>query len=326
MSLFRKLSRSMAIAGFVVWASWASAQDAAKSKDDVLDSLLEKLDSPPDQGSGLPAKTRPRVSSDGTNQQPPAVIGPDGRPIGRPSHVGKTEAPVAAGDVAPKDKALDNLLEKLGETQETPAPDDRPKGPHGGSGRPEPPRQGEAKKDDLKKPEKDLDRHLEELTGRKPKGQGQDDDEEGSGPLSEVIKEMRDVEKRLAKNQPDTGKETRRKQTEIVKRLNTLIEQLRNASSSSQGRRRVLVMRPVKPDSKPGDGQGAQAGSAPLVRPKTPTATKSHAGGKSEWGHLPPELRQELENVFKEEELPGKTDLIRRYFLSLDKKYLLRRE
>ncbi|MFO0891052.1 MAG: hypothetical protein U0790_18145 [Isosphaeraceae bacterium] len=37
------------------------------------------------------------------------------------------------------------------------------------------------------------------------------------------------------------------------------------------------------------------------------------AGGKDIWGHLPAELRQEMENVFKEEALPAKEDLIKRY-------------
>ena len=37
---------------------------------------------------------------------------------------------------------------------------------------------------------------------------------------------MREVEERLGK--PDTGEETRKKQTEIVKNLEQLIEQMRN--------------------------------------------------------------------------------------------------
>ena len=50
------------------------------------------------------------------------------------------------------------------------------------------------------------------------------------------------------------------------------------------------------------------------------------AGGKDIWGHLPPELRQEMENVFKEDALPTKEDLIRRYYLSVAKQKLVRGE
>ena len=50
------------------------------------------------------------------------------------------------------------------------------------------------------------------------------------------------------------------------------------------------------------------------------------AGGKDEWGHLPPGLREEMDNVFKEEGLPLARTLIRRYYLSLSKKALVREE
>src|SRR5947209_64380 len=39
----------------------------------------------------------------------------------------KSDASRPPGEVETKDKALDNLLEKLGETQDRPASDDRPK-------------------------------------------------------------------------------------------------------------------------------------------------------------------------------------------------------
>ena len=50
------------------------------------------------------------------------------------------------------------------------------------------------------------------------------------------------------------------------------------------------------------------------------------AGGKYIWGHLPPELRQEMENGFKEDALPTKEDLISRYYLSVAKQKLVRGE
>ena len=53
--------------------------------------------------------------------------------------------------------------------------------------------------------DKEIDEQLEEFAGKKRKKKD-GEQEEGSGPLGEVIKEMRDVEQRLGK--PDTGEET----------------------------------------------------------------------------------------------------------------------
>ncbi len=39
------------------------------------------------------------------------------------------------------------------------------------------------------------------------------------------------------------------------------------------------------------------------MKPAKPTSQHSTAGGKGVWGHLPPELRQIMENTFKEEAL-----------------------
>jgi hypothetical protein len=50
-----------------------------------------------------------------------------------------------------------------------------------------------------------------------------------------------------------------------------------------------------------------------------PTEQHSTAGGKSIWGHLPAELRQIMDNTFKEEPLTSKSELISRYFLSVNK-------
>ena len=57
-----------------------------------------------------------------------------------------------------------------------------------------------------------------------------------------------------------------------------------------------------------------------------PSNRHSLAGGKEVWGHLPPELRQEMENVFKEDALPTKQDLIRRYYMSVARRKVVRGE
>lgn len=308
---------ALAVALSLAWASAVVAQDGSKPKDDALDSLLEKLDDKTSDESKAPKadpaeeKSTPadNKKADSGGKAAPKSESPDG-PAG--------EGGKASGDVAPKDKDLDSLLEKLGETPDTPAPDDRPKGGEG-PGEP-PPTPGEPKPDELSGKSKDLDQHLEELTGRKPKKKDGDGDGDGKGPLSDIIKQMREIEERLGK--PDTGEETRKKQAEVIKKFDTLIEQVRQSSSQSMSKKKSLSMKPgSQPGSKPGsENPGAMARGAPNTKPLKPNEKRSTAGGKDEWGHLPADLRQELENIFKEEALSSRSDLVRRYFLSLSKK------
>jgi hypothetical protein len=228
------------------------------------------------------------------------------------------------GEVAPKDKALDNLLEKLGETRDKPeAPDER----RGGPPMPGEEDKGQGKKDQGPKQEltgktKDLDEHLEELTGRKRKKKNQQED--GSGPLGQVIKEMREVEQRLGKT--DTGEETRKKQTEIVKNLQQLIEQLQQSSGQSKGKRIRMVMEQGEQGKQKNQEAGANAAGAPSTKPARPDGKRANVGGKDVWGHLPDELRQEMDNVAREGVLLSKEKLIQLYYLSVGKKSLTREE
>ena len=125
-------------------------------------------------------------------------------------------------------------LQKLGETKDEPAPDDRPKGPPGGGddqkGQ-QPSQPGKTERDKLTGKDKETDEQLEELTGRKRKRKS--DNGQRSGEVGEMIKEMRDVEQKLGK--PDTGEATREQQKKIVKRIETMIEQAKQ-SGSSMGR------------------------------------------------------------------------------------------
>ncbi len=236
------------------------------------------------------------------------------------SSADQTDKPPAAkstggGSVAPKDQAIDDLLEKLGETKETPAPDERPRGQGAGEPKDKSPDQtpGQAK---LGGKDKDIDERLEEYTGRKKKRPP--GDEQRTGAIGEIIKEMRDVEQRLGK--PDPTADTQNKQKQIVKHIETLIEQARQSGSS--GSRLVLrrVRQPGQPGGQqPGDQQGALARGAPATKPLKPTSQHSTASGKEVWGHLPEELRQVMENSFKESGLTSKAELISRYFLSVGK-------
>jgi len=62
------------------------------------------------------------------------------------------------------------------------------------------------------------------------------------------------------------------------------------------------------------------------MKPARPTDQHSTAAGKDIWGHLPAELRQIMMNSFKEQPLDAKAELIRRYFLSVNKGKLQREE
>jgi hypothetical protein len=305
---------------------WAQAQ--GKTKDDALDSLLKELNEPEKPaaksekqakpGEGKPGSavekgkeaSRPKVAADKTGKAPADQAGKPAAPKSRD-----------AGKVSPKDQALDELLGKLGETKDEPTAEDRPKNGLPG-GQPPPPRGQKAGADKLGEKDKDLDERLEELTGRKKKKPGSD--QERSGPVGEMIKEMREVQERLGK--PDPSDDTQKKQKEIVKRIESMIEQAKR--SGSQGGRMVIRQVPRPGSQDPGKERGDQTGAqarAPM-KPAKPTSQHSTANGKDVWGHLPDELRQVMEATFKEVELDSKRELITRYFLSVAKGKPVREE
>jgi hypothetical protein len=294
-SKLQMISLAATLATTVLCASLGLAQDPAKPTDDALERLLEKLEGTKDKRDNTKGEA--------------------------------ADAQKKPGEVAPNDKDLDGLLEKLGQTTDAPAPEDQPKRGGPGPKLPGPPDQpAKSKGDGLKGEAKGLDQHLEELTGRRSKKDERNEQGESSGPLSRVIKEMRDVEQRLGKT--DTGDETRKRQAEIVKNLESLIEELRESQSQSQGKKKAqLSMKPAnQPGPKGGQEKGAMAKGVGASKPERPTDKHSRAGGKDEWGHLPAELRQQMVNIFKEEGLPNKAEQIRRYYLSLSKKILTREE
>lgn len=284
------------------------AQEPAEPRDDALDSLIEKLGQDPND--------RPPTDAAGDDADKPDKATTD-----KPAD--KADKPAAAsGDVSAEDQAVDDLLEKLGATKDEPTAEDRPKQPGGGE---KPPGEPDRQDPGLSDKDKQIDERLEELTGRKRK-RNQDDRRsgEGSGPMGEIVKEMRDIEERLGK--PDTGEDTQGKQKELVKRLETLIQQIRQSGSGSGKGMKEIRQAGNKPGSQPGDQPGANAAGAPMSKPSKPTDRHATAGGKDAWGHLPPELRQEIDNLFKEDSLPAAEELIRRYYLSVSRKKLVRGE
>ncbi len=296
----------------------ALAQEPGKTKDAALDSLLDELkkdgaaDPPPSKKAATKADPAQSKSASDRSKSAEKATQKAGASSDR------TKAASKAKPLAPKDQALDDLLGKLGESKDEPAPEERPRN--------SPPGAGDSSKDKaaagkdasrLGGSDKEIDSRLEELAGRKRKRSGADD-EQRTGPVGEMIKEMRDVEKRLGK--PDTSEDTQAKQKQIVKRIDTLIEQVRQSGASAG---RLVLRRRNRQGDQPGQQEGDQTGAlaqgAPPMKPAKPTSQHSTAGGKGAWGHLPPELRQIMENSFKEEALTSKTELISRYFTSVGK-------
>jgi len=329
------------VLGVMAAGGRAWAQEA-KSKDDALDSLLEKLAAPDGDASQTAKTAKPAAKAKPAEKAKTQKSG-TGRPSegskdvsGSKSSSGQSgkgaKGPAAkpgaakssgSGAVAPKDQAIDDLLEKLGESKDTPTPEEHPRGRGPGEEPKEPPPSAKAGPAKLGGKDKDIDERLEELAGRKRKRRQADD--ERAGPVGEIIKEMRDVEQRLGK--PDPSEDTQNKQKQIIKRINTLIEEVSRSGSSAGG----LVMRRMRrpgqqPGQQPGDQQGAMAQGAPPMKPARPSGQHSTAGGKDIWGHLPPELRQIMENSFKETELGTKSEMISRYFLSINKGKLVREQ
>ncbi|MBX6312505.1 MAG: hypothetical protein IRY99_06240 [Isosphaeraceae bacterium] len=308
-----------ALAAALCWASAGYAQDA--KKDEALDRLLEKLEGTKPADSG-PAEAKPDEAK--PKDQDEAKAKKD-EPKNE-AEAAKSDEAKPFAEVEEKDKALDSLLEKLGGREDEPTTEGRPR-PSGMPAGPKP-EEPDADKAKLQGEEKDLDEHLEELLGRKKKKKDQQQQQQSkpsdeNSPLAEAIKKMREVEQRLGKT--DTGEQTRQKQAEIVKQLDNILEQLRRAQGqgSGQGQRMTQLVRQAGQNSK-GQNQGSQTGTnaggvGPQKPLKPPTVHIDHRD-KNTWGNLPPELRTELENTFREEALPSRAELISRYFLSVNKK------
>src|SRR3954465_4425357 len=99
----RLVSFAAALVAPLAWGSTGLAFEDAPPKDEALEGLTKSLE---DAEKGQPPKPA----------EAPAPAKESGA---------KAAEPADKGAVAPKDQALDSLLEKLGETTETPAPDDK---------------------------------------------------------------------------------------------------------------------------------------------------------------------------------------------------------
>jgi hypothetical protein len=327
--LRRGVSMLVVAIGFGVGLSTIGlAQETAPKKDDGIDSLLEKLADPSNRTDKSDDKATKKEGQDGKKKESGDKATPGDRP-GNADSKGDKARPKSTDGSSPlsgKDQEVDELLQKLGETTERPSPDDRRGGGGGGeksdargpSQKPEP-----NDRNKLSGKDKETDEHLEELTGRKRRKKA--DEEERTGPAGQIIKEMRDIEQKLAK--PDTGDTTREEQKKVVKEIEKLIEEARQSGQSSM--RRMMVRRVRQAGQQRGQQQGqegAMAGGVGPSKPLKPPSKHSNASGKDIWGHLPPEMRALIENMIDELPLDSKAELIERYYTAVNKKKLVREE
>lgn len=281
---------SAPLAAFAVaFALVALPSAPARAQDDDLEKLLDRVG--------------------GVDEPAPAPEG--GRADDPPAKPG-------TGALDDKDAEIDKLLEKFLGGEDAPETKDEPRNPlQPGAGRGQPAtKPGEA--DQLNPDDQRLDQRLEEILGRRRKRDDQPSDPQ-SGQMAEMIKRMRQAQEKL--EQPDTGEETQEIQREILKQIETALRQARQSSSSSRQRR-------MTPEEMAQLAQLQQQGNDPEGRGTTPGAAEKPnfnnrsdlAKIKDEWGHLPPELRQEMNNIFKEEMLESRKALIERYYLSVARK------
>lgn len=287
------------VACLLVALSPLSARSQAP-KDDDLDKLLEKLEKktkpeekakPADDSSSEKART-PDASKAKPEEAKPAEKSKD-------------------------DDEVDDLLKKLGDAPIEPKtqgkapsrkPDDRADQPSA-----------------VKPDDQPLDDRLEELSGRRKKKADSQQSGDKGGPLDDAIKKMREVQKKLG--EPDTGEDTQAKQKQIVMELDRILQMARVRQGKSQVRSKP------RPGSKPGDQAGNQPGNNPgstpgmgdnkTIRPKNPPKNRPKnpvLTEKNIWGHLQDALREEMANVFGEEPLPSKAELVKRYYDAVSKK------
>lgn len=147
-------------------------------------------------------------------------------------------------------------------------------------------------------------------------------------PVARLNERMREVQRRIARAQ--SGEKTQRLEQEISAELAKLIEQIERqarksaqASSSSSGSSRSQAKQPgesAKPGAQSSD-KPARESSERLRKDKTAQVDAEYQELlKDVWGHLPPHLRQQMEQSANEEFLPKYEWEISEYFRALNQR------
>jgi hypothetical protein len=141
-------------------------------------------------------------------------------------------------------------------------------------------------------------------------------------PLLRVGQRMRDVQGRLAKADP--GDETQTLQKGIVDDIDTLIEQLKKAGgqSSKQQQQKRNTSNPSANQKQQGQPNQASEPNENDVSFKPGQVSDERMKANERlvraiWGHLPEKLREEMQQAFKEADLPKYRPLIDQYFKAI---------
>jgi len=192
-----------------------------------------------------------------------------------------------------------------------------------------------------KKPDKKLEPSRKEGKAKEDNDPDPKDlEQEAKETLARISKNMRASEDRLARKDPGEG--TRQIQRDIVKDLDSLIEQTKqqqqqqqqdqSSSSSSSRDRRDRQGGSGKKVPKGQTAQGQKPG--PASQAKGGTSNKGGGGGKNAkeeggknadlykdiWGHLPETLRQEMDAYSREKFMVKYSDLLKQYYATLAEK------
>ena len=176
-------------------------------------------------------------------------------------------------------------------------------------------------------PADDLDDDL--LKGLEgPKDISPGGEKSADNPLARLNERMREVQRRMAREQ--SGEQTQRLEREIADELARLIDQVRRQAqpsgqpkSSSSGASRSQPKQPgagAVPAEQAAD-QPARESSDRLRKEKTAKVDAEYQDLlKDFWGHLPPHLRQQMEQSANEEFLPKYELEISDYFRALNQR------
>jgi len=151
--------------------------------------------------------------------------------------------------------------------------------------------------------------------------------EEEDPPLIRIGDRMRQVQRRLAR--ADTGRKTIELQEAIIKDLDDLLKQMQsgqacpqcgkqNCQQHARQRKQSAAQSQQRASSQPSTQAARDASNRNFPRA---TAVKSKADlermAKAIWGHLPPKMREQMEQALSATLLPQYELLIERYFRTL---------
>jgi len=199
------------------------------------------------------------------------------------------------------------------------------------------------------KPEKPLDQELKRVL----QPDAPDDEDAAVEQLERAIRSMREAQQRI--DAQDAGQQTRALQEQIVRDLEQLIEAVRklenqpppppssDAQQQQQKKKKLQLQQQARLDPQNSEPQGKQPQPTPAEAPGSqrrnddePARESTDQAGparqvdpdlarqrnvvKDVWGHLPPQLREELLNVYSEKYLPKYEEQVRRYYEALAEK------